>query len=253
MKTIALYLRKGGTGKTSLAVSLAAELARKAPPVILVDLDPQGNASAWIGPEALRAELAGVLLKETDLKQAVIQTGFTGLDIVPTAGLGGQLNLFSETKAQQQPFCIRNLLKTAAELGYRYCVLDLPPAFGALERSALTASDEVITPIMGDAFGVDGLEIFADNLKQVREDMDTEKPAYKRIIVNAIDGRIPKHEKILDEIKTSAPDFHIYAIPVDPVFRKAQTAGLAIQELNGAKPDTKSEIHRLAEDIIKDI
>jgi chromosome partitioning protein len=251
MKTVAISLRKGGTGKTSLAVSLAAELAKMGS-VLLVDLDPQGNASAWIGPDNLTAELAGVLFGKVDLRAATINTGTAGLSLLPTAGLGGELNLYAETKALIQHSCIRNLVKTIATMGYQYCVIDLSPAFGALERAALAAADEVITPIIGDRFGGDGLEIFANDLKQVRIDYDTTKPAYRRIVINAIDKRIPKHTETLIDIQAQGGGFVIYAIPVDPVFRKAQTAGLTIQELNGAKKETMSELNRLAADLAQE-
>jgi chromosome partitioning protein len=249
MKTIAIALRKGGTGKTSLAVSLAAELA-KTGRVLLVDADPQGNASAWIGADAINAELAGVLFGTVDLRAAIIGTGTAGLSLLPSAGLGGELNLYAETKALTQPACIRNLVKAIAAMGYQYCVLDLSPAFGALERAALVAADEVITPIIGDRFGDDGLEIFANDLKQIRIDYDTTKPAYRRIVINAIDKRIAKHTETLNDIRAQGAGFVVYAIPVDPVFRKAQTAGLTIQELNSAKKETLAELNRLAYDII---
>jgi chromosome partitioning protein len=144
---------------------------------------------------------------------------------------------------------MRNIVKIAALMGYQYCVLDLSPAFGALERAALVAADEVITPIIGDRFGGDGLEIFSSDLKQVRTDYDTTKPAYRRIVVNAIDRRIPKHNETLTDIRAQGAGFVVYAIPVDPVFRKAQTAGLTIQELAGAKKETMSELNRLANDL----
>jgi chromosome partitioning protein len=251
LKTIAISLQKGGTGKTSLAVSLAAELAQETGAAVIVDLDPQGSASAWIGPEALEAETADVLLKEKDAKQAIIKTGLPGLFIMPTAGLDGQLKLFSETKAQQQPFCIKNLLKAIAAQGYRYCILDLSPAFGALERAAVFAADEVITPVTGDFFAVDGLQIFAANLKQLREDMDTERPIYRKIIFNAIDNRIPQHKENLATVK-KAETLDIFTIPVDPAFRKAQASGLTIQELKGTKPETIAELNRLAKSIIQE-
>lgn len=75
-------------------------------------------------------------------------------------------------------------------------------------------------------------------------------PVYKRIIVNALDRRIPQHEKSLDEIQKRDAGMSVYAVPTDPVFREAQSVGLTIQELNGAKEETRREISRLARDII---
>ncbi|MDR1231995.1 MAG: AAA family ATPase [Spirochaetaceae bacterium] len=175
MKTIAIGLQKGGTGKTTLAVTLAAELAGYGK-TLLIDADPQGNASAWVGPDSLSAELAGVLFERYPLEQAITGTQTSGFDLLPSAGLGGELKMFIETKAPGDPFCMQGLLEKTTARGYRYVVIDLSPAFGTFEREALTAADEVITPIMPDTFGIDGLQIFAENLLDARKKMRTRNP-----------------------------------------------------------------------------
>jgi chromosome partitioning protein len=97
MKTLAIALQKGGTGKTVLSVSLAASLARKEPGrVLLVDCDPQGNSTEWTYTNELNAELAGVLLGKSALKDAIVQSLFPGLSVLPTAGLGGELKVWDE-------------------------------------------------------------------------------------------------------------------------------------------------------------
>jgi chromosome partitioning protein len=252
MKTIAVSLQKGGVGKTSIAVSLAAELAKETGAVLLIDADPQGSATGWIGPDGLDAELAEVLMKTAQPKEAVIKTGFPGLSLLPTAGLGGSLKVFAEGPALQQPFCMKNLVKEIAALGCRYAVIDLSPGWGSMERAALIAADEVITPILGDSFAADGLEIFANNLKKLREDMDSEKPAYRRIVLNAIDGRIKQHGETLKDIRANAGNLTLYTIPVDPAFRMAQRTGLTLQALAGTKPETKEAIRALALDLLKE-
>jgi chromosome partitioning protein len=252
MKTIAVSLQKGGVGKTSLAVSLAAELAKETGSALLIDADPQGSASGWIGPDALESELADVLMKQTAAKNAIIKTGFPGLSLLPTAGLGGQLKVFAEGQAAQDQFCMKRILKEAAALGFRFCIIDLSPGWGPIERAAITAADEVITPILGDSFAVDGLEIFAGNLDELRERLEPAgiKPAaYKRLILNAIDNRIKQHGETLAEITGRAAALKVYTVPVDPAFRLAQKTGLVIQALSGVKPETRAGIEALAKDI----
>ena len=250
MKTIAFSIQKGGVGKSSLSVSLAAELAKETGNVLLIDADPQGSASGWIGPDELEAELSDVLFSKAPLARAVIRTGTAGLHLLPTAGLGGELNLYAKTLASQQDRCIRKITREAAALGCRYCILDMSPAFGPLEWACLLAADEVITPILPDSFAADGLEVFAGNLKQFREDKETEKPFYKRVIVNAIDKRIPQHTEILAKVKAGGI-FTVYEFPVDPSFRKSQAAGMTVQDLTGTKPETLAEVRRLASDILQ--
>lgn len=251
MKTIAFSMQKGGVGKTSLSVSLSAELAAQTGSVLLIDADPQGSASGWIGPEELNAELSDVLFAKAELKNAIVKTDIPGLSLLPTAGLGGELNLYSKTLASQQDRCLIKITREAAVLGFRYCILDMSPAFGSLEWACFMAADETITPIFPDSFAADGLEVFAGNIKQFRSDKETEKPFYKRLIVNALDRRIPQHGETLAKIK-AAGAFSVYEFPVDPAFRKCQAAGITLQAFAAAKPETKAELHRLALDIIQE-
>jgi chromosome partitioning protein len=249
MKTIAIALQKGGTGKTVLSVSLAAALARREPGrVLLVDCDPQGNSTEWTHPRELRAELATVLLGKCALRDAVVNAGFSGLSVLPTAGLGGELKVWDEGAGTRRPFAMREIVKGAAMMGFKFCVLDLSPGFGAIERAALVAADEVITPIMPDPFGISGLEIFTQNLLSLRKDLDTEKPAYRRIIINAVDNRIKQHGEIVSGMRDKAKEFRLYVFPVDQVFRKAETEHKSVYEIGAAKKETLDELNRLAKE-----
>jgi chromosome partitioning protein len=252
MKTIAIALQKGGTGKTVLSVSLASALAIREPGrVLLVDCDPQGNSTEWAYTQELNAELATVLLGKCKLEKAIVQSNFQGLALLPTAGLGGELKVWDEGAGSRKPFAMRELVKGAAALGYKYCILDLSPGFGAIERAALVASDEVITPIMPDPFGVSGLEIFATNLKNLRSDLETEKPAYRRIVINAVDNRIKQHGEVVETLKTEAGEFKQYVFPVDQVFRRAETDHKSVFEMGTAKRETLEGLELLAGDLVK--
>jgi chromosome partitioning protein len=248
MKTIAFSLQKGGTGKTSLAVSLAAELAGRGK-TLLIDGDPQGNASAWIGPENLRAELAGVLFKQYPLERAIAATEVPGLSLLPSAGIGGGLKIFMERQAPAEPFCMQELTAEAEARGFRFCVIDLSPAFGTFERESLIACDEVITPIMPDPFGVDGLELFAVNLEEARRNLRSRKPGYSKIVISALDSRIRQHGSIVERIKETG--LAVYGVPVDQVFRRAQTAHKVMQEMD-PKAGTIRVIQKLALDVFSE-
>jgi chromosome partitioning protein len=248
MKTIAFSIQKGGVGKSSLSVSLAAELAEGGRQVLLIDADPQGSASSWIGPEELNVELADVLNEKASLDEALVPTRIHGVSLLPTAGLGGELNVYVQAFSDQKEWRLKEVIDGTNLLGFTHCLIDLSPAFGPMEKACFGVTDEIITPILADSFAADGLEIFANNLRQFRDGKATTTPIYKKIILNAIDGRIVQHREILEKIKT-IPGFTVYEIPVDPAFRKSQAAGISIQEFRKTKPKTRAELRRLAQDV----
>lgn len=245
MKTIACSLQKGGVGKTSLSGSLAVELAGRGR-TILLDLDPQGNASSWFLTEAPRYELAAVLFGRVEAKDAIVPTGTPGLDILPTFGLEGELKLFGENQLANEPFIFCDLAEELARLGYAFAVLDLSPGMGRLERSALISADEVLTPMTPEAFSLDGIEIFRAELAKTSKAM-RRGPKHERIIVNAYDARIGQHKEIMGKAR-ELEGFELYSFPVDPAFRKAQAAHIPIQALDrehAPKPETLAELARL--------
>lgn len=248
MKTIAFSLQKGGVGKTTLAVSTAAQLAKHGK-TVLIDLDPQGSASAWLYTGSLKYEAADVLFGKASVKQALAKIDadrlfLDPLYILPTAGLSGDLRLFAETAAMQKPFCIRPDIKELAALGFVFCIIDLSPSFDALERAALLAADEVITPIMPDFLAVDGLQIFTANLDQLRKDFDTSKPEYKALVCNAIDKRITQHTQNLEAIRVTK--LNVFELPTEPIFRRTQAQHLPVQALTGTKQETLTALEGIA-------
>lgn len=252
MKTIAIGLQKGGTGKTSLAVTLAAELAKHGD-TLLADLDPQGNASAWTATGNPASELASVLYGRTSAQNAVMKTATQGLYLLPTAGLSGELKIFADSEGLRNIGCVKGLMREVEKQGYQFCVLDLSPAFGGLERAAYVAADEVITPVIPNQFGVDGLQIFTSNLMKLKREVEPLGigiAAYRRLVFNAIDNRLKQHNEIVASLKKEGSQKY-YILPVDQVFQRAQTACKTIQAMD-AKPETLAEITRLAQEITED-
>jgi chromosome partitioning protein len=252
MKIFCLSIQKGGTGKTSLSMALAGELAQAYGPTVIIDADPQGNTSGQLYPN-VEIELADLLFdvaggKQPDLKNAVRKTPFPNLSIIPTAGLDGRLRLYAETLAAGKPWAMADLIGSLA--GFDYCIIDTSPAFGPLEKSALLAADECLTPLMGDTYGSDGLTIFLDNLDALKRDHRAKQPAYNKILFNAYDRRITSHERILNELKSGAGEnMDVYCFPTDPIYRRAQDKRTVIQDLHGAKPETRQELSRLTADL----
>lgn len=251
MYTTALSIQKGGTGKTSLSVSFAAELA-KAGKTVIIDADPQGTTTSWFNPAALEFDLADYFFGKCPAGKIVLRTNVENLDLVPTAGVGGELKFYSETKGVSDTLCFRRLLLELSRMGYEHAVIDLSPAFGTFERNALIESDEAITPIIPDPNGIDGLQIFISRLQQAKQDMMTEKPLYKKIVINMHNKSISQHVAYTNMIMESlSGNYQIYKVPVDQAFSKSRAANIPIQEFRDTKDETLETIRKIVSDITK--
>lgn len=247
MKTITFALQKGGTGKTSISVSAAVQLAENGKRVLLLDADPQGNATTWLGIEEISVELADVLMKKAPAKEAIIRTQSENLSIIPTASLDSDLRLYSKTLATQQPFIIRHICREVRE-SFDFLIIDTSPAFGALEESCFLASDEAITVLSIDEFSSDGLITFLQNIDSLKDHYDTDKPKMNKIVLNSRDLRLVQQADYLEKIR-SATDAKLYVVPVDQGFRKAQSVHVPLQYLEGVKKETLSVISELSSDL----
>lgn len=249
MKTITFALQKGGTGKTSVSVSVAAELAKKYK-VIFVDADPQGNSSAWIGPDEIAYEFSDALTGKAPLGQCISKTIIPNLFLLPTAGLGGSLRSYQESaEATKQPYHIADDIIPELAKVFDYCIIDTSPALGAIERSCFAASDEVIPVLQLQQFSVDGLSIFTNNLVQVKKDMRLgDKPILNKIILNSYDARIAQQNDNLAKFKSqNSAAIELFLLPTDQAYSKAQKMKVPIQETNitNTKKDTLDVLSKI--------
>lgn len=248
MKTITMALQKGGTGKTSTAVTLAAELA-KVGKTLLIDADPQGNATTWIAGNSVQAELADVLNGKKEAKDVLQATSVKGLYIIPTAGLGGDLREYQKTKAPGAPYAIADMLEPLRAF-FDYCIIDTSPSFDPLNESVFMASDEILTVLQFNEFSKDGFSIFINNLRDARKRLHIppEKAKQNKIILNAKDDRIKQQQDVLLTLQQLEADgYALHIIPVDQAFNKAQSMHVAIQDLSTTKKETLQAIEGLAE------
>ena len=253
MKTYTFAIQKGGTGKTSISVSTAVELAKYGR-TILIDADPQGNATDWMNLEKLEYELSDVLSDKCSIKDAIQQTQVENLFIIPTAGIDGGLRNYQETVAQKEQFKIAQLKAELAKV-FDYCIIDTSPAFGALEESCFIASDEVINVLKLDRFSHDGLKTFKMNLDSMKKRYDNcygvsinGKPFLNKLILNENNSAIAQCRDLVTQYKAlEVNGFRVFVIPVDQGFRKSQSTGVPIQVIAGAKKETLNSITDIAE------
>ncbi len=167
-RIIAIANQKGGVGKTTTAVNLAAALAEAGRKVLLVDLDPQGNATMASGVDKREAHPTGceVLLEEASIQEAVIGTE-SGFDLLP-----GNRDLTAAELKLMDAIARESRLKEQLEkLGTRYqtILIDCPPSLHLLTLNALTAADSVLIPVQCEYFALEGLTSLLDTVKAVRK------------------------------------------------------------------------------------
>jgi chromosome partitioning protein len=169
MTTIAISNQKGGTGKTTTAINLAAGLAQTGEEVLLVDLDPQGSATAGLGFDiyGLKRSIYDTLLEDVPVRELVTDTGFTGLHLLPSSvDLAG-----AERELERElgwHVILRDILGQVED-DYAYIVIDSPPSLGPLMISALVASEHFIIPIQAQVFSLHGIKQLMDTVRKVRE------------------------------------------------------------------------------------
>lgn len=167
MKILAITNQKGGVGKTTTCVNLAASLARLKQRVLLIDLDPQGNASTGSGIDKIHLthSIYHVLIGEKSLKKVVVASEKGGFDIAPAnRDLAG-----AEVELVQEPSREMRLKKAIAQLeDYDYVLLDCPPALNLITVNALTAAHAVMIPMQCEYYALEGLSDLVNTIKKVR-------------------------------------------------------------------------------------
>lgn len=172
MKTVVVALanQKGGVGKTTTAINFSACLAEKRKRVLLVDLDPQANATSGLGIEkGVGGSIFSALLGEVDACSLIKASGVKGLDIIPS-----ELDLAGAEIAIARRDDYLHRLKEALRpvvqgADYDYIIMDCPPSLGILFMNALNAADEVIIPVQCEYLALEGLGVMVDIVNQVRE------------------------------------------------------------------------------------
>ncbi len=199
-RTITVANQKGGVAKTTTAVNLGASLALMGQPVLLVDIDPQGNASSGLGinKNELEGCIYDVLINEVPPEEVIIPTGVRNLQILPSTMqlAGAEVEMVSLLAREQ------TLKRALAPLKdkYQYIIIDCPPSLGLLTLNALAAADSLLMPIQCEFYALEGVGQLMNTIQLVQRHLN---PALQieGVLLTMFDARLNLSIQVVDEVK----------------------------------------------------
>ncbi len=204
-KVIAIANQKGGVGKTTTAINLAASLAVLEYKTLLIDADPQANSTSGNGFDLKNIQLSlyDVLVNEVSIKNAVLASETPNLDILPSHLdlVGAEIELINHPNREH----ILKQAITALHDAYDFIIIDCSPSLGLITVNALTAAHSVIIPVQCEFFALEGLGKLLNTVKIVQTRLNTEL-AIEGILMTMYDGRLRLSNQVVEEIKNHFED-----------------------------------------------
>ncbi|MTI83511.1 MAG: ParA family protein [Firmicutes bacterium] len=199
-KTIAVANQKGGVGKTTTAVNLAGWLALMNYRVLLVDIDPQGNASSGVGinKDGLENCIYDVIINEFEVNKIILHQIMDNLDVVPSSIelAGAEVELVAR---EGREAVLKAALHSVQEK-YSYIIIDCPPSLGLLTINALVAADSVLVPIQCEYYALEGVGQLMNTVRLVQQGLNKELKL-QGVVLTMFDGRTNLSIQVVDEVK----------------------------------------------------
>lgn len=248
-KIIAVSNQKGGVGKTTTTVNLSACLAEAGKRVLLVDCDPQGNASSGLGkPGAEGKSIYQVLIDELDPAQAIVESCCPGLFLLPASIelAGAEIELVGLPGRESM---LKKALAGVSQ-GYDYVLIDCPPSLGLLTLNAMTAAHSVLVPIQCEYYALEGVGQLMNTLNLVRRRMNPGLQV-EGVLLTMLDGRTNLGIQVVQEVKKYFKD-RVFStiVPRNVRLGEAPSHGLPIHMYDARCPGTAA-YRELAQEVIE--
>ena len=198
MKVLVFANQKGGVGKTTSAVNIASALGILGKRTLLIDFDPQGNASSAVGVRKAQVTSYDIIIGRHTAENAIIKTEYKNLHVIPAkmALAGAEFELVDLEHREAR---LKNALEPIKD-NYDYAIIDCPPSLGLLTINALTCGDGVIIPMQCEYFSLEGLSQMMQTIKQVKN-LYNPKLTLTGILITMYNGRLNLSISVLDELK----------------------------------------------------
>ncbi|MFW6229902.1 MAG: ParA family protein [Bacillota bacterium] len=250
-KKLAIVNQKGGVGKSTTAINLGAALAEKGLKVLIVDIDPQGNASSGLGIDKTEVEYSiyDLLLEDVDFSDVIISVAESGLDIIP-ANIdlaGAEIELVSQISRESR---LDKALQGDTDI-YDYILIDCPPSLGLLTLNALTAADGVIVPIQCEYYALEGLGQLLETIKLVQNNLNS-KLELEGVLLTMYDSRTNLSDQVADEVKKHfSNEIYQTVIPRNVRLSEAPSFGQSIINYDNRSSGAKA-YRKLAQEVLED-
>ena len=228
-KIIAFANQKGGVGKTTSAINIAASLGIKNKRVLLIDFDPQGSSSSGVGVRKaqLKQTVYDVLIGRCRASEIVTKTEYKNLDILPS-GVDLAAAELELADLENRQYRLRDAIAEIKE-NYHYIIIDCPPSLGMLTVNALSAADGVIVPMQCEYFALEGLSQMLMTIKQIKKHYNPSL-ALTGILITMYNGRLNLSIQVMEELKTHYEDkLFSVTIPRSVRLSEAPSYGAPIQ------------------------
>ncbi len=235
-KIISVSNQKGGVGKTTTTVNIAAFLAAQGKQVLIIDMDPQGNAGYGIGvnAEEIETTIYEVLIDEIEVEDAIFRSDIEGLSIIPSNIhlSGAQIDLLDK---EGKEFILRDKLKTIANY-YDYIFIDCPPSLGVLTLNSLVAANSVIIPLQTEYYALEGLNQLLRIVAMVQEGLN-KGLKIEGVVLTMYDSRTNLAQQVVNDVKEYFKDkVFKTVIPRNVRLSEAPSFGKPIGEYDNTCP-----------------